>query len=173
MERFGDSAALADELLRAVTEGPKRATSELAYEFLSAGDTLPRTGSHWIACDGAGVPRVVLRTVELRLGPFTSADEAFARDEGEDDGSLKSWQAEHRRYWTRTRASRGLEWTESDEIVFERFRVVWPAELATRPRVRWPGQARDDGLRPPASAQVAAAAQIRVPATGAVPRASP
>ncbi|MDP9695562.1 UNVERIFIED_ORG: uncharacterized protein YhfF [Arthrobacter globiformis] len=51
---------------------------------LTAGRRLFRIGSHWIACDGAGVPRVVLRTVELRLGPFT--DEAFARDEGEDDG---------------------------------------------------------------------------------------
>ena len=30
VERFGDSAALADGLLRAVTEGAKRATSELA-----------------------------------------------------------------------------------------------------------------------------------------------
>ncbi|MFE4833446.1 ASCH domain-containing protein [Arthrobacter sp. NPDC056691] len=130
VERFGDSVALADELLRAVTEGAKRATSELADEFLAAGESLPRIGSHWIACDGSGVPRVVLRTVELRLGPFTSADEAFARDEGEDDGSLTSWQAGHRRYWTRARDRRGLEWAEADEIVFERFRVVWPPDLA-------------------------------------------
>ena len=130
VERFGDSPALADELLRAVTEGAKRATSELAREFILAGGSLPRIGSHWIACDGAGVPRMVLRTVELRLGPFSSADEAFARDEGEDDLSLASWQAGHRRYWTRTRARRGQEWTEADEIVFERFRVVWPPELA-------------------------------------------
>ena len=130
VERFGDAAALADELLRAVTNGAKRATSELADEFLEAGDSLPRIGSHWIACDGAGAPRVVLRTVELRLGPFSSADEAFARDEGDDDRSLTSWQAEHRKYWTRVRARRGLEWTEADEIVFERFRVVWPPELA-------------------------------------------
>lgn len=126
VERFGDSAALADELLRAVTEGDKRATSELADEYLAAGDSLPRIGSHWIACDGAGAPRVVLRTVELRLGTFSSADEAFARDEGEDDRSLTSWQAEHRKYWTRVRARRGLEWTEADEVVFERFQVVWP-----------------------------------------------
>ncbi|WP_317616970.1 hypothetical protein [Arthrobacter globiformis] len=43
---------------------------------------------------------------------------------------LANWQAEHRKYWTPRRARRGLEWTASDEIVFERFRVVWPAELA-------------------------------------------
>ena len=130
VERFGDSAKLADELLRAVTQGAKRATSDLADEFLAAGAGLPRIGSHWIACDGAGVPRVILRTVELRLGPFASADEAFARDEGEDNRSLASWQAGHRKYWTRIRSRRGLEWTEADEIVFERFRVVWPPGLA-------------------------------------------
>ena len=130
VERFGDTAALADELLRAVLEGTKRATSELADEYLAAGDSLPRIGSHWIACDGAGAPRVVLRTVELRLGPFSSVDEGIARDEGEDDRSLASWQAGHRKYWTRIRARRGLEWTETDEIVFERFRVVWPPGLA-------------------------------------------
>ena len=83
VERFGDSAALADGLLRAVTEGAKRDTSELADEFLAAGDSLPRIGA-----------------------------------------------PEHRKYWTRVRGRRGLEWTEADEIVFERFRVVWPPELA-------------------------------------------
>jgi hypothetical protein len=39
-------------------------------------------------------------------------------------------QAEHRKYWTRVRGRRGREWTEGDEIVFERFRVVWPPGLA-------------------------------------------
>ena len=71
-----------------------------------------------------------MRTTELRLGPFTSGDAAFAADEGEDDGSLESWQREHRRYWTRVAAARGAEWSEEDEIVFERFRVVWPPEHA-------------------------------------------
>jgi hypothetical protein len=59
---------------------PAPTTSELADEFLAAGDRLP--------------------------------------------------QAEHRKYWTRVRGRRGREWTEGDEIVFERFRVVWPPGLA-------------------------------------------
>ncbi|WP_374108109.1 MULTISPECIES: ASCH domain-containing protein [Microbacterium] len=90
--------------------------------------TFPRVGSHWIACDGRGVPRIIIRTVELRLGPFASADAAFAADEGEDDLSLANWQREHRRYWTRVAQAQGREWSEDEEIVFERFQVVWPPQ---------------------------------------------
>lgn len=130
VEQFGDSARLADELLGAVTDGPKRATSELLAEFGARGDALPRIGSHWIACDAAGTPRVVLRSTELRIATFGEVDAAFAFDEGEDDRSLESWRAEHRRYWQRGCAARGATWSERDEIVLERFAVVWPPELA-------------------------------------------
>lgn len=130
VEHFGDSPRLADELLDAVTSGRKRATAELVADFIARGDEVPRVGSHWIACDSSGAPRVVIRSVELRIGPFASADVAFAADEGEDDGTLATWQREHRRYWERTAAARGAVWSESDEIVFERFAVVWPPEHA-------------------------------------------
>lgn len=130
VERFGDSEELADALLEIVLSGRKRATSELASEFLAAGEQLPRIGSHWIACDGRGVPRIVIRSTSLRIGPFASVDAAFAAAEGEDDGSVESWTAEHRRYWQRTTAARGATWSEQDEIVFERFAVVWPPEHA-------------------------------------------
>jgi uncharacterized protein YhfF len=130
VESFGDSERLADELLAHVLTGRKRATSELVADFVGRGDQVPRIGSHWIACDGRGVPRIVIRTTELRIGPFASADAAFARDEGEDDLSLDSWQREHRRYWTRVSAAQDRAWSEDDEIVFERFSVVWPPDLA-------------------------------------------
>lgn len=130
VERFGDSEQLADALLELVLRGGKRATSELAAEFVAAGERLPRVGSHWIACDGRGVPRIIIRSTELRIGPFDSVDPAFAADEGEDDGSVESWKTEHRRYWRRTAAARGATWSAEDEVVFERFRVVWPPEHA-------------------------------------------
>ena len=126
VETFGDSPQLADELLALVLDGRKTATSSLVAEYVDGGDQLPRIGIHWIVCDSAGVPRAVLRTTELRLGTFRDADEAFARDEGEDDLSLESWRREHRKYWERTSAVRGGSWSESDELVFERFKVVWP-----------------------------------------------
>lgn len=132
IERFGDHAELTDELLGLVVDGPKRATAGLVAEFAAAGEPLPRVGSHWIACDSTGRPRVVLRSVELRVGPFTSVDERFAFDEGEGDRSLESWRAGHRDYWTRVGAALGIEWTEAHDIVFERFEVVWPPEHADR-----------------------------------------
>ncbi|NAZ88327.1 ASCH domain-containing protein [Kineococcus indalonis] len=130
VEAFGDTARLADELLSLVLEGRKRATAELVDEFTARGEALPRVGGHWIACDGSGAPRVVLRSTELRLGPSTSCEESFAAAEGEDDGTLESWRREHRRYWERTCAARGAVWSEDDEVVFERFTVVWPPEHA-------------------------------------------
>lgn len=128
VEAFGDSPAQADELLALVLDGSKRATSSHVAAYADEGEPLPRIGVHWIVCDGAGVPRVILRTTELRLGTFNDADEALARDEGEDDLSLDSWRREHRRFWERTAAARGGRWSESDELVFERFEVVWPAQ---------------------------------------------
>ncbi|WP_307454127.1 MULTISPECIES: ASCH domain-containing protein [Microbacterium] len=131
VEHFGDSERLADELLAHVIAGEKRATSSLVVEYVENDEQLLRIGSHWIACDGRGVPRVVLRTTELRLGSFASAEAGFASDEGEDDRTLESWRREHARYWTRVCAAMGREWSEEhDEIVFERFAVVWPPELA-------------------------------------------
>ncbi|MCC3300710.1 ASCH domain-containing protein [Arthrobacter sp. zg-Y895] len=126
VEAFGDSPALADELLALVLDGRKRATSSHVAEYVAEGEPLPRIGIHWIVCDGAGAPKAILRTTELRLGTFADADEAFAYDEGEDDRSLASWQREHRKFWERTAAARGGSWSEEDELVFERFEVVWP-----------------------------------------------
>jgi uncharacterized protein YhfF len=130
VEQFGDSAELADELLGLVLSGPTRATAALAADFAAEDQPLPRIGSHWIACDGAGAPRAVLRTVELRIGPIDSVDDAFAFDEGEDDRTRDSWLREHTAYYQRVCAARGEVWTEQHEVVFERFRVVWPPSAA-------------------------------------------
>lgn len=134
VDHFGDSAPLADALLDLVLHGPKRATATLVDDVVADGEPLPRVGSHWVACDGAGRPRAILRSVDLRVGVAESVDDAFAWDEGEDDRTRESWLREHRRYWARTCAARGAEWDESAEVVFERFRVVWPPEHADPPR---------------------------------------
>lgn len=130
VDHFGDSARLCDELLDLVMSGRKRATADVLAAFDDRTEEIPQDGSHWIACDSTGTPRIVIRTTAVRIGPFTSADDAFAAAEGEDDGTLESWRREHRRYWQRTAAARGATWSEEDPIVFEEFAVVWPPELA-------------------------------------------
>ena len=128
VERFGDSARLADELLGHVLSGRKRATATLLLEFAAENEPLPRIGGHWIVCDGAGRPQVVVRTVELRLSSFADVDEAFAHDEGEDDRTLASWRREHTRYWQRRCTALGRVWSPDDDLILlERFDVVFPA----------------------------------------------
>nr|WP_231727787.1 ASCH domain-containing protein [Rathayibacter sp. Leaf185] len=121
IESFGDSVEMADELLALVRRGVKTATASLV-----GSEPAPREGDHWIVCDGAGVARVVLRTVEVRTGPLDSVDDDFARAEGEGDRSRESWITGHRRYFARESPS-GI-----DDVVFERFTVVWPADDAER-----------------------------------------
>lgn len=130
VERFGDGRALADALLGLVLAGTKRATAGLVSDFAADGVPLPRIGGHWIVCDGAGAPRCVVRSTELRLGRLGRVDDAFAWDEGEGDRSRASWLAGHERYFRRTQAARGQEWRDDLEVLFERFRVVWPPEVA-------------------------------------------
>jgi uncharacterized protein YhfF len=126
--RLGESRAEADELLGRVRYGAARATAELVADLAHRGEALPRLGAHRVVCDGRGVPALVLRTVELRLATFREVDADFALDEGH--GDLRSWREQHRADWERTCAARDAVWRESDEIVLERFRVVWPDELA-------------------------------------------
>lgn len=127
---FGDSPEQADELIDFVVDGPKRATAGLVAEYAAEDESLPRIGSHWVACDGSGAPRAVLRIWELRVGPLHSVDERFAWDEGEYDRTLARWLHEHRAFFRRSCDRIGIEFTDDLEVCFERFRVVWPPELA-------------------------------------------
>lgn len=130
IEQFGDSAAMADELAELVLAGIKRASADLPAAFAADRTPLPRIGGHWIVCDGSGLPRCVVRSVELRLGPLSSVDDSFAWDEGEGDRTRASWLAEHESFFRRIQRAQGLDWSDDGEVLFERFRVVWPPEHA-------------------------------------------
>ena len=125
VERFGDSAELADELLELVLHGPKRATAGSVAAFEQEGEPLPVVGDLWIAADGSGRPRAVLRTTEVRTGPLSSVDDAFAWDEGEGDRSRSMWLADHEAFFRRQLAGLGLEFDPDMSTVFERFEVVY------------------------------------------------
>lgn len=98
LERFsyGDSPALADELLALVLAGRKTATCWAAREGL-----LTAVGKRMVACDGQARPRAVIETVSLTQRRFDEVDADWARLEGEGDGSLAAWRDAHRAYFTR------------------------------------------------------------------------
>lgn len=129
VERFGDSAEMADDLLALVLEGVKRATAGSLASYEREGAPLPSVGDHWVVMDGAGHPRAVLRTTEVRVGPLSSVDESFAWDEGEGDRTRADWLAGHEAYFRRELASLDLEFDDDMSTVFERFEVVYTEEV--------------------------------------------
>ena len=125
VEVFGDSQELADELLGLVIHGPKRATAGAAVDYERSGDPLPYVGQLWIAADGHGRVRALLRTTDVRVGALSSVDERFAWDEGEDDRTRAKWLEEHERYFRRYLPTIGVEFTDDMATVFERFELLY------------------------------------------------
>ena len=127
---------MADELLDGIINGPKRATAGLVAEYVHEGEALARIGDHWIVADSEGIAKVVLRSIELRIGRLDSVDAKFAWDEGEGDRSLEWWLDAHRTFFVRACERIGIAVEdpaelEALEVVFERFTLVWPNSGST------------------------------------------
>jgi len=122
---FGDSVELAEELLELVLGGRKRATAGSVADYEADGLPLPNAGERWIACDGRGCPRVVIRTVEIRVGPLSSVDEAFAWDEGEGDRSRADWLRSHTDYFRRLHERLGVPFHDEIAVIFGRFETAY------------------------------------------------
>jgi len=122
---FGDSVELADELIELILHGPKRATAGALVEYEASDDPLPVVGDRWIACDGRGMARAVLRTTDVRVGPLSSVDEAFAWDEGEGDRTRADWLRMHSAYFERALPAMGEPYHDEIETVFERFELEY------------------------------------------------
>lgn len=126
---FGDGPPMADDLGRLVVEGTKTATCSALWEIEHDGESLPRPGDLSIILDGRGEPICIIETTEVEVRPFNAVDAAFAHDEGEDDRTLASWRAAHRRFFSRTTARIGRAPDETMPLVCERFRVVFRKPL--------------------------------------------
>jgi uncharacterized protein YhfF len=121
---FGATPEQSDELLGLVLEGTKTATSGSRADYTTEGEELPVPGLLGIVLDGAGRPRALVVTTEVRVVPFDEVDADHARDEGEGDRSLEHWRAEHERFFAE-HAEGGF--APDMEVVLERFRVLYPA----------------------------------------------
>ncbi len=133
---FGDGPAMATELAELTVAGIKRATAGLVRQFGPRGEPLPVVGGYVVLLDGAGRPRAIWRTTEVRTGPLNSVDERFAWEEGEGERTREWWLSAHRRFFERRAAAEGFQMHDEIETIFERFEIVWPPEIAdiNRPR---------------------------------------
>jgi molybdenum cofactor guanylyltransferase len=118
---FGSSPEMATELGGLVRDGAKRATAGLLSEY-GPGEELPEAGDLSVILDGGGVPLCIIRTISVEIRRFGDVDEEFAWTEGEGDRSLAYWREAHIGFF----ASQGVEVDEDDEVVLERFELLWP-----------------------------------------------
>jgi uncharacterized protein YhfF len=127
---FGNSAAMADELLALVLAGIKRATASLARDYGEGRDPPPKVGDIVVVVDGRNKPRCVWRTTEIEVKPLITVDDAFAFDEGEGDQTRDGWLRDHRVYFSRQAEREGFAFDDQIATVFERFTIIWPRLFA-------------------------------------------
>ena len=133
---FGDSAALANELLGLVVEGTKRATASLARNYGDGLEPLPKVGDYVLVLAGDRAPRLIYQTTDIVVKPLIEVDDQFAFDEGEGDRTRTTWLANHRDFFTREAERGGFAMNDDILTVFERFKSCGRSPLPTGPSAR-------------------------------------
>lgn len=115
---------LANELLRLVLIGQKRATASSYLSFELSGEKLPKVGDYHIITDFNGVPRCVIQTTHITIMPFKDLTFDIVKREGEDV-DLLSWRRGHEKFFTAEGKLLGYTFSDNMLVVFEDFKVVF------------------------------------------------
>jgi uncharacterized protein YhfF/GNAT superfamily N-acetyltransferase len=127
---FGDSPAMAHELVELVLHGPKRATAGSAWVNEKSPEAAPVPDGYSVVTELDGTPRAVIRTVWLDTRPLAEVDAQFAWDEGEGDRTLPDWMAGHTRWFKRECERLGRPFSPALPVVLERFELLYPFDRA-------------------------------------------
>ena len=114
---FGDSPALADELLGLVLAGKKTATCGALRDYGAGGEPMPEVGRRDVVLNGSGEPAAVIETLAVETRRFDDVRPEFTDREGE--GPYAQWREGHERYF-----SRNGGFSPDMSIVCETFRLV-------------------------------------------------
>ena len=131
-EKWGEGAAMADELGGLIAKGTKTATCSALAEWEAEGDALPQVGDLTMVLSGTGEPLCIIEVTEVRIRGFNEVDADFAWEEGEGDRSLEHWREVHRFFFTRSLSRIGREFSEDMPLVCERFRVVFGPGISNK-----------------------------------------
>ena len=114
----------ANELLRLVLIRQKKATASSLWGYEIEGERIPKIGDLSIITDWEGVPRCVIKTIEVAIIPFSDITYDICKREGEDD-TLESWRSGHIHFFKEEGNELGYEFREDMPVVFEDFKVVY------------------------------------------------
>ena len=125
---FGDNEVDANELVKLVLAGAKRATAGALWAYEADQVAVPRPGDLAIVTDWAGVAQCLIRTTLVDVVPYDEVTEDFAAAEGEGDRSLNYWKQVHWPYFQREMYRIGREPSERMPVVCHRFELVYPPD---------------------------------------------
>lgn len=120
---FEMSEYWANELLRLVLDGVKKATSSSLWGYEIEGDPIPQKGELSIVTDWDGNPKCVIETTDVTILPFKDITYDICKRKGEDD-SLESWRKGHIDFFKEEKEP-GYEFSENMPMIFEDFKVVY------------------------------------------------
>ncbi|MEL6917425.1 MAG: ASCH domain-containing protein [Bacteroidota bacterium] len=98
---FCDNEKDANICAELVSKGIKKATSHSLLGLQYRKESLPKLGDFVVVTDWKGKAKCIVKTTSVKLKPFFSIDEAYAKTEGEGDQSLDYWKKTHWDYYTR------------------------------------------------------------------------
>lgn len=118
----------ANELLKLVLSGKKKATSSSVYEWQRDNNT-PKEGDLSIVTDWDGMPACIIKTTKIQTIPFCEISFELCSKEGEDT-CLETWQQNHERFFKADGKVRGYTFTWDMPVIFEEFEVIYQKPLA-------------------------------------------
>jgi uncharacterized protein YhfF len=114
----------ANELLRLVLIGQKKATASSLWYYQLTDSRLPEVGDYSIVTDWDNNSRCVIMTTSVQIIPFKDITYDICKLEGEDD-NLESWRQGHIKFFTNDGQEVGYEFTEDMPVIFEEFTMVY------------------------------------------------
>lgn len=122
---FGDAPDMLAELVLA---GEKRATSSAFDLYALDGEEIPKNGDKSVILNSREEAVCIVENMQVTVLPYDRVTEEMAALEGEGDKSLGYWRQVHEAFFRDDLAQAGLAFTADMPVVFEEFRVVWPAK---------------------------------------------
>lgn len=124
-EQFGDSAELAETLAQLIFMKKKTATCSSLWQWQAEGEEPPAVGTRTIILEGNKKRLCLIEVTEVTIRAYSEIDEAFAKEEGEGDGTLDDWRRVHWDFFTRTLKSINRQPAEDMPLVCERFKAIY------------------------------------------------
>jgi len=117
----------ANDLLKLVLEGKKKATASSLEAYRKENEKLPIPGDYSIVTDFDGNPYGVIWTTAVTILPYRFITFDICKREGEDD-TLESWQKNHKKFFSEEGKIIGYKFTEHMLVVFEDFELLYREE---------------------------------------------